>query len=277
MAKQQTKVMNDIAVDRLEALSSLAEALATAWRYQESIQTPAAQWLPRDRCEACFVQDRMAALVGDGIAGWKVGATSARMRELDGHDDVIPGRIFTSMCWHGSSVNLPFSRFADARVETEFAFRLAKALPLRDDAWTAQELEPIATLHPAVEIIGNRYRLPMLSKAENSLMTIADNGGGTGFVFGAPVAHWQGTEFSGHQIKLRVNDGEIADNFFADMRCIPIQALADLANHLRLRGIALSAGDFVSTGAATVPQVVTSGAMVSADFGNLGTIAIKFD
>lgn len=268
--------MSELSDVRQSTLNSLATELATAWRSQGFIDAPTAANLPVNRPEAYFVQDAMAAAIGDSLAGWKVGATSARMRELDGHDDVIPGRIFQSVCWHEDSLTLPASRFVGARVETEFAFRLSQSLPLRPQPWTVQELEPVATLHPAVEIIGNRYQLPHLSSAENSLMTIADNGGGIGFVFGSPVAHWHDIDFQQHEIALRVDGADAADNFLGDMRCVPIEALVDLVNHLRLRAIALNAGDFVSTGAATVPQAVTSGSRVSADFGIVGNIDIEF-
>ena len=45
---------------------------------------------------------------------------SARMRALDGHDDVIPGRIAASTCFIGTHMKLPIARFPKARAETEF-------------------------------------------------------------------------------------------------------------------------------------------------------------
>ena len=73
----------------------------------------------------------MAAVLGDSVSGWNVRATSAKMRVLDGHDDVIPGRIFESVTFLGAKQGLPISRFMYARVETEVAFRLLEAIPLR--------------------------------------------------------------------------------------------------------------------------------------------------
>jgi 2-keto-4-pentenoate hydratase len=240
------------------------------------IDGPGEDILPRDRKEAYFVQDEMARALGEELSGWKVGATSARMRELDGHDDVVPGRIFRSTTWQGASLELPASRFPDARAETEFAFRISRDLPLRNEPWTVEELAPLVRLHPAIEIIGNRHALPDAPAPVRSLMTIADNGGGIGFVFGEPVDDWQDVDFQNHPISLVVDDGAEAENFLGDMRCVPIQALADLVNHLAQRGVALSAGDFVSTGAATVPQAIAPGSHVRADFGALGRIEIRF-
>jgi 2-keto-4-pentenoate hydratase len=67
-----------------------------------------------------------------------------------------------------------------------------------------------------------------------------------------------------------------AENFLGEMRCLPAQAAADLVNHLATRGHALQAGDFISTGAASVPQPFTAGDHVRADFGTLGVIELAF-
>jgi 2-keto-4-pentenoate hydratase len=261
---------------RMSILSELARQLGAAWMQAGLIEEPTGSLLPQNREEAYFVQDRMAAAIGEELSGWKVGATSARMRELDGHDDVIPGRIFRSLTWQGNTHTLAIEKFPGARVETEFAFRLSCDLPVRAEPWSAQELAPFATLHPAIEIIGNRHALSHATKQQRSLMTIADNGGGIGFVFGQPVDDWQKIDFQNHPIALSVDGGRMAENFTGEMRCVPLVALADLANHLRARSIGLKNGDFVSTGAATVPQPVNKGSHVIADFGTIGRIEIKF-
>ena len=269
--------MTTLEEQRNQQLQSLGDRLAQAWLSSSLIEAVADDELPVDRGEAYFVQDRMAESIGQPLSGWKVGATSARMRELDGHSDVIPGRIFQSVTWQGSRHSLPFTRFANARAETEFAFRLNADLPLRNQAWTADELSPLATFHPAIEIIGNRHLPPAGSNESRSLMTVSDNGGGIGFVFGDPIDDWRGVHFQAHAISLTVDGAAPAENFLGEMRCEPIQAVADLANHLASRGIALSAGDFISTGAATVPQAIQRGSHVVADFGHLGRIEVTFE
>lgn len=262
---------------RQQQLRALSIRLASAWEQLTQIDTLAPEELPANREEAYFVQDEMSVALDLSLAGWKVGATSAKMRELDGHDDVIPGRIFAPVTYVGTQVVLPTSRFPDARAETEFAFRLSADVSVRDKPWRAEELAPLVTLHPAIEIIGNRHVLPDATAPVRSLMTIADNGGGIGFVFGEPTIDWREIDFQHHDIRLQVDGGTPAENFLGDMRCIPIQAFADLVNHLRDRGIGLHAGDFVSTGAATVPQPIRAGSHVVADFGTIGKIEITFE
>lgn len=250
--------------------------LAEAWLRAGVIDGLAEDELPATRAEAYAIQDAMAEAIGEAVTGWKVGATSPKMRELDGHDDVIPGRLFASTTTVGTSVELPADRYPDARAETEFAFRLTADVPPREGPWTEAELAPIAVFHPAVEIIGNRYPKGAGARKVGTLETIADNGGGIGFVFGAPLEDWRDIDFRNHVIRLTVDGGAPAENFLGDMRCLPIQAVADLVNHLGSRGIGLKAGDFVSTGAATVPQHVSRGSHVAADYGILGKIEVRF-
>ena len=267
----------DMSRERMQLLAGLGNRLGAAWQAADLIGAVAEDELPRNRAEAYAVQDQMAIAIGEPLTGWKVGATSARMRALDGHDDVIPGRIFKSVTWQGNALKLPANRFPQARVETEFAFRLVEAVPLRDAPWRVDELAPIARLHPAIEIIGNRHDLPDAPASVRSLMTIADNGGGIGFVFGDAVSNWSGIDFQQHPISLRVDGGDEAENFLGEMRCVPIEAVTELVNHLQVRGFALKAGDFVSTGAATVPQHIRKGSKAVADFGALGVIELDFE
>ena len=62
----------------------------------------------------------------------------------------------------------------------------------------------------------------------------------------------------------------------AEQRLLPAEAAADLVNHLALRGHEMQAGDFISTGAASVPQPFSAGDYVRADFGALGVIEVAF-
>ena len=268
----------DMAPDsnRFKQLKSLAEKLGQAWLENSIIEEPNNSEIPQSREEAYFVQDHMAQFISKDISGWKVGATSAKMRELDGHDDVIPGRIFSPVTFVGPIQKLQINQFPNARVETEFAFRLNEDIPIRDQNWTAADLENKVSMYPAVEIIGNRHQLKSATKAEKSLMTIADNGGGIGFVFGSVFDDWRNLNFRNHNITLQVDDNLPAENFLGDMRCQPIEAVADLVNHLSNRDISLRKGDFVSTGAATVPQPIIKGSFVNADFGIIGKIQLTF-
>lgn len=67
-----------------------------------------------------------------------------------------------------------------------------------------------------------------------------------------------------------------AESFLGGRRCEPIEALLQAAGILGERGIAIEAGQYVSTGAATDPQPVQAGSVVRARFGTLGAIDVTF-
>lgn len=81
--------MTAISRERQHHLQALATNLATTWKIAGQIDAVTDGELPENRSEAYFVQDEIAGAIGDPLSGRKVGATSARMRELDGHDDVV--------------------------------------------------------------------------------------------------------------------------------------------------------------------------------------------
>ncbi len=62
--------------ERQDALEAFAASLAEAWRTGAKIALPDPRDRPKDRSEAYLVQDRMAALIGAPVIGWKAGATS---------------------------------------------------------------------------------------------------------------------------------------------------------------------------------------------------------
>ena len=110
------------------------------------------------------------------------------------------------------------SRVSRAREpKPEFAFRVtADVAPAEIE--DPDRMAEIAVLHPAIEIIGNRYLAKGLDAERNSLMTVADNGGGIGFVFGAPVEDWQGVDLLNHEVRVSVDGGAPSDNFLGNMR-----------------------------------------------------------
>lgn len=259
--------------ERINQLQRLAKALARAWPHNAVNSEVPDSLIPQNREEAYFVQDKLADLLGHPTTGWKAGATNARMRELDGHDDIVPGRIFAPTTWRGTTVRINSELPLDARVEAEYAFRLNAPIPSRTEPWRQEELADAAVLHPALEIIGSRLdATDDLPTSLRSLATVADNGGGFGFVFGDPAGDWRNVDFLTHRISLRVGSEPAAPNFAPEDRCDALEALADLVNLLSKRGISLEEGMYMSTGAATVPQPVDRGCKITADFGSLGSI-----
>jgi 2-keto-4-pentenoate hydratase len=213
--------------------------------------------------------------IGGEGSGWKIGATSAKMRELDGHDDIIPGRLLWDSTYVGRKHRIEAARFPGARMEAEFAFRIEHDLPPRAAPYTAEEVAGAMVFLPAIEIIADRYPRGEKAIRVDTLLAIADNGGGFGFVAGDPVADWRGIDFKNHHVSMTVDGGPEAENFLGEMRADVVQVVADLANMLGARGIGLRKGEYVTTGAAAVPQHMVAGTRVVADYGRLGRIELE--
>ena len=249
--------------------------LGEAWLAARPVDTFPEELRARSRADAYAIQDEMAMVIDQPVTGWKLGATSPAMRARAGHDGAIIGRIFESVTF-GTPAELSMTRFPDSRVECEFAFRMREAVPPRAPPWTGAELAGRAVLHLAVEIIGNRYPKGAGAFKPTTNDEIADNGAGIGFVFGPAVADWRRHDLRNLRIDIRVDDREPAENFLGESRCEPIEALVQAAGILGERGIAIEAGQYVSTGAATDPQPVRTGSVVRARFGGLGAIDVAF-
>ncbi len=257
-----------------DRLSRAAAILADAWRGARRARAFPDELRARDRAEAYAVQDLMARIIGEPVTGWKLGATSPAMRRLAGHDGPVIGRVFESVTF-ASPARLPAARFPDARIECEFAFRLRERIAPGAGPFTADALAERVDLHPALEIIGNRY--PREGFRPGTVDEIADNGAGIGFVFGPALVGWRDVDLQSLVIENVVDGRPAAENFLGEERCVPLEALGEALATIGARGIALEAGQYVSTGAATVPQPVRAGSVVTARFGDLATIEARFE
>jgi 2-keto-4-pentenoate hydratase len=104
----------------------------------------------------------------------------------------------------------------------------------------------------------------------------ADNSGGTEFVMADGIADWRGLDLPAQKVSLEVDGERRAEGLGSAVMGDPIEALVWLANHLSRRAIGLRAGEIVTTGSCTGITKVDAGAEVRADFGNLGTLTVRF-
>lgn len=250
-------------------IETLATALADAWRGATTIPRPADA--PASRAEAYAIQDRMATLIDEPVAGWKVGATVPAVQRLEGHDGPIPGRIF-GPCVFETPAYLSAAEFPGTKAECEFAFRFAEALPLREQAWTTEELAPLVVFHPAVELTGCRWVDPPAKPV--TFEVIADNGSGAGFVFGPGIADWRALPFATMAIEAAISGGAPIEVYTGAYRRDPLEVLAETVNDLAARGVTLKQGDYVSTGSLTKPTPLTAGQTLTARFADLATVGV---
>jgi 2-keto-4-pentenoate hydratase len=255
------------------AIERAAALLIEARRTRQPTDLPDA-CQPRSLEDAYQIQEAVTAGLGETPVGWKIGATDAAVRTLEGFDEPVAGRLFAGHV-HAAPADLPAALFTTFRnCETEFAFRLAHDLPPQPEPYRRDEvMAAIATLHPAIEVGDTRYRD---RAGMGGIGVCADNSGGTEFVMADGIAAWSGLDLPARTVVLEVDGAPRAQGSGSAVMGDPIEALVWLANHLSQRKIGLRAGEIVTTGSCTGITKVAAGANVRADFGELGEIVIAF-
>ncbi|MCP3393717.1 hydratase [Bradyrhizobium sp. CCGB12] len=256
-----------------DQIAAASQILVTHWRDGTKLDALDARLRPQNRAEGYAVQAALETKSPGKLFGWKIAATSEAGQKHINVAGPLAGRIMSdTVIADGGTASMKGN---EMRVgEPEFAFRMGRDLPPRTTPYSVDEvLAAVVTLHPAIEIPDSRF-VDFAGVGEAQL--IADNACAHQFVMGAPtIADWRGLDLVEErpQITLRgqryLGHGK---NVLGDPRA----ALAWLANELRGLGIALRAGEVVTTGTCHPPLPIQAGDEFAADFGVLGKVSVGF-
>jgi len=266
-----------------EQLQSAADTLWGRWQRGERIAALPEAVRPKTRAEGYAIQALVERRTARPIAGWKIAATSKAGQAHINVDGPLAGRLLAERAFD-SGARLTFGANHMKVAEAEFAFRMAVDLPPRAGEYSVDEvLRSVAALHPAIEVPDSRYDDFTLVGAAQ---LIADNACAHEFVLGpAAPDSWRSIDLAAHRVHGAVcsaglpgGPGEslqregIGANVLGDPRI----ALAWLVNELSQIGVALRAGQVVTTGTCLTPLPIGPGAEVRMDFGVLGTVGVSF-
>src|SRR5688500_2113439 len=108
---------------------------------------------PTSLDEAYEIQKGVAERFGHRIAGWKIGASSKKIQQVDKLRGPVIGRIYEP-CIHQLPAFLPASLFVTCRLcESEFVFARGEDLPEQEKPYeSAQVLDAVASFHPGIEV-----------------------------------------------------------------------------------------------------------------------------
>jgi 2-keto-4-pentenoate hydratase len=229
---------------------------------------------PADREDGYAVQALLERRSGGPLYGWKIAATSRAGQVHIGVDGPLAGRLLRERA-RDSGALLSVSGNQMRVAEPEFAFRMARDLAPRARPYSEEEvLAAVDTLHPAIEIPDSRYDdFPRVGAAQ----LIADAACANLFVLGAAAdADWRSIDLAEHKVKGTVTSGLQRDGKGANVLGDPRTALTWLANELSSLRITLAAGQVVTTGTCMAPLAVDAGDLVTADFGELGSVEVRF-
>ncbi len=249
-----------------------AELLWACWQEGRVIEALPAQGRPSSRAEGYAAQAEFDRLSNTTRVGWKIAATSAAGQRHIGVDGPLMGRIFAARVHKpGAVVSLVNNRMRVA--EPEFAFRFGRTLAPRSALYSVDEvMAAVESLHLALELPDSRFN-DFAAVGGPALM--ADNACAHELVLGDAVSvDWRAVDLSCHSVRAQVEGRYERSGSGANVLGDPRVALAWSVNELSALGIAMAAGEFVTTGTSVVPLELMPWDRVSADFGPLGSIAV---
>jgi 2-keto-4-pentenoate hydratase len=232
--------------------------------------------LPASLDEAYRVQDRALALTAEPVGGWKVGRIMPPLSDAVGSDR-LAGPIFADSIFLANDGPVPMTVFAGGfgAAEAEFLLRVGNAPPAGKTAFSLDEAAAlIDAVHLGIEIASS----PLA--AINDLgpaVTISDFGNNTGLVVGAPIADWRSSSFAEWPVSLRVDGIEAGTGRASAMPDGPLGAARFLFELLGRRGIAVTPGQWISSGAVTGVHPVAPGAFVEAVFDGTHKVSCTID
>ena len=220
------------------------------------------------------VQDLLNTRYGEdgrgAIAGYKVGLTSEKIRELCGVHEPIAGSIFQSTV-HRSPANLKLANFMHLGIEFELAVEIAKDVPVDAPPRDADAVcDYVAACLPAFELIEDRY-------ADygdlDALSIMVDNSWCGGIVLGQAAGDWRALDFKTNPVAIHLNDEFVENGVTGDAMGHPFESVAWLAGLLAGQGKQLRAGMIVMTGSTLATRFPKPGEEYRYEVEGLGSVS----
>jgi len=251
-------------------VDQVAQAFVTA-RAQAGVVLPYPGTAPADLASAYAIQDCAIAIDGRAIAGWKVGRINAPLDTALGSNR-LSGPVFADSvvdAQPGDVPAMPVFTQGFAAAEAEFLLHVAPGFagPVpTDNAGTKAILDDIRL---GIEIASSPY--PGIN-SDGPLVTISDYGNNFGLVRGAALAAWPDVDLCAVKVRTEIDGEVIGAATAATMLDGPYGAVRFLLGNLIARGIDVSGGLWVSTGAVTGVHEVRVGQHVRAVFEGCGEV-----
>ncbi|OJU20132.1 MULTISPECIES: fumarylacetoacetate hydrolase family protein [unclassified Sphingomonas] len=218
--------------------------------------------IPATLDAAYAIQNVAIELAGQRVVGWKVGRINPPVEGVDR----LAGPIFAQQVFAAAATPpaMPIYAGGFGAAEAEFLLRIGTAPAEGQKDFTPDEVHAlIDAVHIGIEIASSPF--PGINDL-GPTVTIADFGNNNGLVIGAAIDSWRAVDFNHWPVALRVNGEVRGEGIAADMLDGPIGAARFLFRHAAARGIKLSPGDWISTGAVTGVHPVTVGDRIEARF-----------
>ena len=218
---------------------------------------------PRREADAYAIQRLSLEMLGP-IGGWKVGAA--------GPEAPIACAPMPESGLHDSPAVLDGAAFTSREIESEIAFVLGRDLPPRAHAYTPAEMQAaLATCHAGLEVLQSRFADPDSVDGLSHLADLIRHGA---YVLGPSIQGWREIDFTTLEVRQTIAGETITcvGNPAGDM----LRLVTWLANEGAVWAGGLLAGQIVTCGSWTGKLQAPEGAEVSAQFGHLPPVSLRF-
>lgn len=256
---------------------ALARELHEAERQRQQVRHFSSRF-PRMTVEDGYAVSRAWARIkqeeGQRIVGHKIGLTSRAMQVSSQIDEPDFGTLFDEMVYEGGAIRA--ERFIKPRVEVELAFLLRE--PLKGPGVSINDVyNATDRVMPALEIIDSRIeQFDRESGTPRKVFdTISDNAANGGIVLGGTPVRPDAVDLRRIGALLHLNSMVEESGLAGAVLGHPATGVAWLARRLHGHGEGLEAGEIVLAGSFTRPVPITSGDVVFADYGSLGSVSFE--
>ena len=213
---------------------------------------------------------------GRKVVGYKIGLTSRAMQRVMKIETPDYGVLLDDMVFADDS-ELNTADFLDPQIEVELAFVLKKRL-FGDDITPEQVLDATDYVIPAFELIAARsYRVhPKTAYTRTVFDTISDNAANAGIIMGGRKVKPKEIDLRWAGAIVKLNGVVEQTGLAAAVLDNPARGICWIAKRFAPHGIALEPGQVLLSGSFTAPIKVKAGDVVTADYGPLGDISVRF-
>jgi 2-oxo-hept-3-ene-1,7-dioate hydratase len=206
---------------------------------------------------------------GARLVGRKIGLTSRAMQMASNFTEPDYGYLTDDMLI-ADGAQIETARYVNPRLEVELAFIMGQDLA-GAGCTVADVMRATEFVTPALELIAYRTQVP-----RQIVDTIADNAAAGAMVTGGRLVRpfdldirWVGATLSKNGV---IEESGVS----AAVMGHPAGGIAWLVNKLALHGGGLKKGQIVLAGSFTRPVSIAVGDVISADYGPLGSLGVRF-
>lgn len=254
-----------------ETIRALSHRLLEAERCRKPIDLLSAEYPSLGADDAYAIASETTRMRAEPVVGFKLGYTSAAMREQMGIAEPNFGYLTRNQFIDTETGMIDSATLIHPLVEPEIAFVTGRDVD-QGSQNRASILSAIDAAFAAIEIVDTRYKEYKFTQVDN----IADNSSGARFILGAPHSRNCLTDLRLAGVLLWSNAKMIDQGIGANALGDPVNALAWLANSLASRGERLPAGSIVLTGGLTRAHPLALGQTVISEIAGLGSARVHF-